>query len=57
MNHLVHLTVALWTRFRDLVRDLAPGASDQSASGNEQAQADDLLDAALDEDGMDATGL
>jgi hypothetical protein len=53
----VHLIAALWRIFRDLARDLAPSASDRSASGDEQGKADDLLDAARDEDGMDATGL
>jgi hypothetical protein len=33
------------------------GASETSATGDERAQDDDVLDAALDEDGMDATGL
>ena len=53
----VRLVAALWRLFRDLVRDLAPGASEDGESGDEQAQADDILDAILDEDGMDATGL
>jgi hypothetical protein len=53
----VRLIAAIWRLFRDLVRDLAPGASEAGATSDEQAQEDDVLDAALDEDGMDATGL
>jgi hypothetical protein len=56
-NEPLRVIAALWRIFRDLFRDLAPGASDHSASGDEAAQADDLLDAAQDEDGLDATGL
>ena len=53
----MHLVGTLWRLFRDLVRDLALGASEDGESGNEQAQADDILDATFDDDGMDATGL
>ena len=53
----MRFVATLWRLFRDLVRDLAPGASEDGKAGDEQAQADDLLDATFDEDGMDATGL
>jgi hypothetical protein len=56
-NNAVRLIAAIWRLFRDLVRDLAPGASEARATSDEQAQEDDILDAAFDEDGMDATGL
>jgi hypothetical protein len=51
------LVATLWRLFRNLVRDLAPGASADGESGNERAEADDIVDATFDEDGMDATGL
>jgi hypothetical protein len=53
----VRLIAALWKLFRNLVRDLAPDVSEGPTRSDEQAQDDDVLDAALDEDGMDATGL
>jgi hypothetical protein len=56
-NEAVRLIAALWRLLRDLVRDLATSASGRGESGDEQARADDILDATLDEDGMDATGL
>ena len=48
----------VWRYLRDLVNDLAfsPRHSRDSA-GDEQARDDDLLDAWLDDDGTDATGL
>lgn len=53
----VRLVAALWRLFRDLLGNLAPGASEREESGDEQAQADDILDATLVEHGMDAGGL
>jgi hypothetical protein len=53
----VRLIAATSRLFRDLVRELAPGASEARATSDERAQEDDVLDAASDEDGMDATGL
>jgi hypothetical protein len=53
----MRLMATLWRLFRDLARDLAPGASADGEGGDERAQADDILDATFDEDGMDATGL
>jgi hypothetical protein len=38
-----------------LIRDLVSGAAPTSLDGD--AQVDDVLDAVLDDDGMDATGL
>ena len=56
-NDAVRLIADIWRLFRDLVRDLAPGASEARATSDEQAQDDGVLDAALDDDGMDASGL
>ena len=39
-----------------LIRDLAPSPP-QGCPDVEQAQADDVLDSMLDDDGMDASGL
>jgi hypothetical protein len=54
----MRLIATLWQLLRDLVRDLSSGVSaNQTDTDDEQAQVDDVLDAELDEDGMDATGL
>jgi hypothetical protein len=53
----MRLVTALWRLFRDLVRDLAPRASEDGENGDAQAQADDIVDATFDQDGTDATGL
>jgi hypothetical protein len=51
----------LWRSLRDLVSDLAgrpPAERTQSAEEQEKlAQADDLIDAARDDDAIDASGL
>lgn len=52
------LIAALWRLLWNLVRDVSsPVLDDRERDGDEQAQDDDLLDAWLDEDGIDATGL
>jgi hypothetical protein len=53
----VNLLAAILRLFWYLVRDLAAGDDTRQSADDEQAQDDDLLDAARDEDGMDATGL
>jgi hypothetical protein len=53
----VNLLAAVWRVFWNLVRDLASGDATGERAHDEQAQGDDLLDAARDEDGMDATGV
>lgn len=53
----MRLIAAIWQLVRNLVRDLAPGVFDGRTGSDKQAQDDDVLDAAIDEDGMDATGL
>lgn len=46
----------LWRLLANLIRDLA-GSPLESEDASADAQDDDLLDALLDEDEMDATGL
>lgn len=54
-NGGVNFPAAIWRLFRNLVRDLVDDT--RQSAHDEQAHDDDLLDAARDEDGMDATGL
>ena len=50
---MTSLIVALARRLADLVRDLLPGRS----ADVDDAQRDDVTDAVMDDDGMDASGL
>jgi hypothetical protein len=52
------MLAAAWRYLRDLVNDLAfSSRHGRNSVRDEQAQDDDLLDAWLDDDGTDATGL
>jgi len=50
---MISLIVGVARRLADLVRDLLPGRT----QAVDDAQRDDVMDAAMDDDGMDATGL
>ena len=52
------MIATLWRLLWNLVRDLAaPVLGERERDEDESAQDDDLLDAWLDDDGMDASGL
>lgn len=55
MATVVEIVQRLIARAISLVHDLASGSSPDTHTS--AAQVDDVLDAALDDDGMDATGL
>jgi hypothetical protein len=52
----IGLLASLLRHVAELVRDLAPRSANHRRDGD-QARGDDILDASLDEDGMDASGL
>lgn len=57
-NGATSMLTAVWRLLWNLVRDLAlPFRGPRETVTDEQAQDDDLLDAWLDDDGTDATGL
>jgi len=46
-----------WRVLRDLLADLVGSRYGRDGYGDRNAKEDDVLDAVLDDDGMDATGL
>lgn len=57
LKRLVPILEVLWQRIIELARDLGPRRDAAQADEDEQARAGDLLDAVLDEDEIDASGL